>query len=114
MEIAFFAFSAAVGKNLLVVYSLGQLRLYRIQLLRGDTKGNCEQEVGSINCGLKEQAKELNAPTIALFQLSRDVEKRSGEKRPILGDLCESGSLKQDADCIVFLWRGEYYNISEE
>ncbi|MFD2786216.1 replicative DNA helicase [Hymenobacter rubripertinctus] len=84
-----------------------------IQLMRGDTKGNREQEVGSISRSLKELAKELNAPVLALSQLSRDVEKRGGEKRPLLSDLRESGSLEQDADCIIFLWRGEYYKIPE-
>jgi len=84
-----------------------------IQLMRGDTKGNREQEVGSISRSLKELAKELNAPVIALSQLSRDVEKRGGEKRPLLSDLRESGSLEQDADCIICLWRGEYYDIRE-
>ncbi|MBD2767601.1 DnaB-like helicase C-terminal domain-containing protein [Hymenobacter sp. BT664] len=84
-----------------------------VQLMRGDTKGNREQEVGSVSRGLKELAKELNAPVIALSQLSRDVEKRGGEKRLLLSDLHESSSLEQDVDCIFFLWRGEYYNIAK-
>lgn len=94
-------------------YPLSLVLVDYIQLMRGDTKGNREQEVGSISRSLKELAKELNAPVLALSQLSRDVEKRGGEKRPLLSDLRESGSLEQDADCIIFLWRGEYYKIAE-
>ena len=84
-----------------------------IQLMKGDKGGNREQEIGSITRGLKELAKELNVPVIALSQLSRDVEKRGGEKRPQLSDLRESGSIEQDADTVIFLWRGEYYGIEE-
>lgn len=84
-----------------------------VQLMRGDQRGNREQEISSLSRGLKELAKELNAPVIALSQLSRDVEKRGGEKRPLLSDLRESGSLEQDADAVIFLWRGEYYHIAE-
>jgi replicative DNA helicase len=87
-----------------------------IQLVKGQAnKGNNrEQEVGSVSRGLKALAKELNIPVIALAQLSRDVEKRGGEKKPQLSDLRESGSIEQDADVIVFLWRGEYYDLTED
>ena len=94
-------------------HPLGIVFVDYIQLMHGDAKGNREQEIGSISRGLKELVKELNAPVIALSQLSRDVEKRGGDKRPMLSDLRESGSLEQDADSVVFLWRGEYYGISE-
>ncbi|WP_175470948.1 replicative DNA helicase [Hymenobacter psychrophilus] len=92
---------------------LGLVLVDYVQLMRGDQRGNREQEIGSLSRGLKELAKELHVPVIALSQLSRDVEKRGGDRRPQLSDLRESGSLEQDADCIIFLWRGEYYKIAE-
>jgi len=96
-------------------HPLGLVMVDYIQLMKGDQKGrgNREQEISSISRGLKELAKELNVPVIALSQLSRDVEKRGGQKRPQLSDLRESGAIEQDADIIMFLWRGEYYKIEE-
>lgn len=83
-----------------------------LQLMRGEKEGNREQEISSISRALKGIAKDLDVPVLALSQLSRGVETRGGDKRPQLSDLRESGSIEQDADKVIFLFRPEYYKIT--
>ena len=103
----------AGGLDLVVVDYL-QLMSATPAAAGGKRYENRTQEVSAISRGLKALAKELNVPVVALSQLSRASERRGEDKRPMLSDLRESGSIEQDADVVAFIHRESYYNRDEE
>lgn len=106
----------AKARRLQMEHGLGMIIIDYLQLMEGHRKSsdfNRVQEISEISRALKGLARELNVPVIALSQLSRAVEHRD-DKRPQLSDLRESGSIEQDADIVMFLYREEYYKPDTE
>jgi replicative DNA helicase len=103
----------AKARRLKVEKNVGMIIIDYLQLMQGpDRAESREREISHISRSLKSLAKELNIPVIALSQLNRAVEMRP-DKRPVLSDLRESGSIEQDADVVIFLNRPEYYKIEQ-
>lgn len=103
------------ARRLKLEHGVGLLVIDYLQLIQaGRRVENRVQEISEISRFLKSLARELDIPVVALSQLSRAVEQRGGDKRPMLSDLRESGSLEQDSDVVMFIYRDEYYNDDSE
>lgn len=105
----------AKARRLKQQHNIDMIVIDYLQLMTAGGKGgNREQEISTISRSIKEIAKELDVPIIALSQLSRSVETRGGDKKPMLSDLRESGAIEQDADIVTFIYRPEYYGLTED
>ncbi|CEO87785.1 replicative DNA helicase [Syntrophaceticus schinkii] len=103
------------ARRLKLEHGVGMLMVDYLQLMQtGKRSENRVQEISEISRFLKSLARELDVPVLALSQLSRAVEQRGGDRRPILSDLRESGSLEQDSDVVMFIYRDEYYDKDSE
>ena len=103
-------------RRLKMLHNIEMIIIDYLQLMSAGSShgGNREQEISTISRSIKEIAKELNVPILALSQLSRSVETRGGDKRPLLSDLRESGAIEQDADIVSFIYRPEYYGLHQD
>ena len=101
---------SAKAKRLKREKNIGLIIVDYLQLMQGINRESRQQEISSISRSLKTLSKELNVPVIALSQLSRAVEQRGGDHKPVLSDLRESGAIEQDADVVMFIYRASVYD----
>ena len=105
---------SAKAKRLKAEHNIGLIIVDYLQLMEGTSKESRQQEISSISRSLKALAKELEIPIMALSQLSRALEQRGGDHRPLLSDLRESGAIEQDADVVMFIYRASVYGLNPD